>query len=140
MDPETESANSRPRRFTFLTAQQIITQPPPTWLIDGLITADSLAVLYGSPGAGKSFVAQEWALSVAAGRQSLGRAVRQGDVAYVYAEGGGGMPLRLRAWQKRRGTLPLRFFGLPSPVDISSAEEMEDLIDDMDATGIKPAL
>jgi hypothetical protein len=128
------------RHLHFLTAEEIVSQPPPTWLIEGLIVEDSLAVLYGPPGVGKSFVAQEWALSVASGRQSLGRDVRQGDVAYVYAEGGGGMPLRLRAWREDRGGLPLGFFGLPQPVDMTNGEEVEALIDDMHDAEIKPAL
>ena len=128
------------RRFTFLTADEIVRQPPTTWLIEGLIAMDSLAVLYGPPGAGKSFVAQEWALSVAAGTQSLGRDVRQGDVAYVYAEGGGGMPGRLRAWRKDRGQLPVRFFGLPAPVEMTNAEEVRVLIEEMREARIAPAL
>jgi hypothetical protein len=128
------------RRFTFLTAEEIVSQPPPTWLVEGLIVEDSLAVLYGPPGAGKSFVAQELALSVAAGRPSLGRKVLQGDVAYVYAEGGGGMPQRLRAWRKDRGRLPLRFFGLARPVDMPEAEEVQALIEDMKDAEISPAL
>ena len=141
MTPHEQATSGQPpRRFTFLTAEQIVTQPPPTWLIEGLIATDNLAVLYGPPGAGKSFVAQEWALSVAAGRKSLGRQVQQGDVAYVYAEGGGGMPLRLRAWEAKRGALPVRFFGLPSPVDMTEREEVQILIDDMHVTEIKPVL
>jgi hypothetical protein len=128
------------QRFVFLTAEQIVSQPPPTWLIEGLIAEDSLAVLYGPPGSGKSFVAQEWALSVAAGRESLSHAVRQGDVAYVYAEGGGGMPVRLRAWREDRGPLPLRFFGLPTPVDMTDPEEVDTLVEDMTGAEIKPAL
>jgi hypothetical protein len=128
------------QRFIFLSAEEIVSQPPPTWLIEGLIVEDSLAVLYGPPGSGKSFVAQEWALSVAAGRESLGHVVQQGDVAYVYAEGGGGMPLRLRAWREDRGPLPLRFFGLPTPVEMTEPAEVEALIEDMKAAEIKPAL
>jgi hypothetical protein len=81
-----------------LTAGQLVTMPPPRWLIDDLLGASTLAVLYGKPGSGKSFLALDWALCVAAGMPWNGREVRSGTVLYVAAEGVGGLGIRVRAW------------------------------------------
>ena len=45
--------------------------------------SETQAILYGPPGAGKSFVALDFALSVASGRAWHGHEVRQGPVLYV---------------------------------------------------------
>ncbi len=81
--------------------------PPPAWLIDDVLATASLAVLYGKPGSGKSFLALDWALCVAAGVPWNAREVRGGPVLYVAAEGIGGMGVRLRAWTET--------FNIPEP-------------------------
>src|SRR5207253_752097 len=76
---------------------------PPAWLVDGIMPRGGLAVLYGPPGIGKSFLAQDWALSVGAGLEWLGRSIHMGPVVYVAAEGTAGLPNRVRAWKLARG-------------------------------------
>ncbi len=58
------------------------------WLVEGLMPAKGLHVLYGAPGTGKSFLALSAALHVAAGKPWGGRSVNGGGVVYVAAEGG----------------------------------------------------
>jgi hypothetical protein len=70
-------------RFKPLSLKEMEDLPPPQWLIGGLAPADGLVVLYGEPGAGKSFVALDWGLSVATGAPWLGREVKQGEVVYI---------------------------------------------------------
>jgi hypothetical protein len=77
--------------------------PAPRWLVDGVIPEDGYAILYGRPGAGKSFVALAWALSIATGQPWQGRAVTQGAVAYIAAEGQAGFPKRVKAWRATHG-------------------------------------
>ena len=79
-----------PNRFTPLTLKEMADLPAPEWMIDGLVPQDGLVVLYGVPAAGKSFLALDWALSVATGVPWLGREVREGEVVYIYAEGARG--------------------------------------------------
>lgn len=83
-----------------LTADQLATLPPPAWLIDDILNTASLAVLYGKPGSGKSFLALDWAMCVAGGLPWNGRETRQGTVLYIAAEGVGGMGARIRAWKE----------------------------------------
>jgi RecA-family ATPase len=65
------------------------------------VPAGGVAVLYGSPGIGKLFLALDWANHIAVGREGLGRRVKRGDVFYVYAEGAGGLRSRENAWIER---------------------------------------
>lgn len=76
--------------------------PPPTPLIDGWLDLDSTAVLYGSSGGGKTFIAIDWALSVSTGSWWMRNAVHQGPVVYVVAEGASGIGMRVTSWQTDR--------------------------------------
>src|SRR5439155_20954414 len=73
--------------------------PPPEWLIEGILPADGLAVLYGPPAIGKSFLALDWAFSVQLGHAWLGHQVKRGTVVYVYGEGGAALGQRKDAWK-----------------------------------------
>ncbi len=72
--------------------------PPPEWQIEGILPLGGLVGLYGPPGVGKSFVAIDMALHLAAGKPWQGRATRQGYGLYVSAEGGTGIGKRVNAW------------------------------------------
>jgi len=94
---------SSPITLTLYSAAEIKRLPPPEWLIDGHLVQNSIAVLYGPSGGGKSFLALDGALSVATGRDWLGRPVQQGVVIYVLAEGASGFGARITAWEEDRG-------------------------------------
>lgn len=80
---------------------RIASQP---WLIDGLIPASSLGVIFGEPGGGKSFVAVDMAASVSTGTAWQGIDTGEpGLVVYIAAEGGGGLRFRKRAWEQTHG-------------------------------------
>ena len=80
--------------------RELLTNPPAVrWLIRGIIEADTLALLYGQPGAGKSFIALSMAASIACGSDWHDHRVTQGPAVYILGEGGGGVSRRLRAWQ-----------------------------------------
>lgn len=89
-------------RARLLTVAQLKTLPPPTFLVDGVLVRNTLAVLWGKPGSGKSFVALDWALSLAVGAWWFGRKVEKGRVLYVAGEGVGGLNQRVEAWQIAR--------------------------------------
>ncbi len=78
-----------------------------TWLADQIVPQGALAALYGPPGSGKSFVALDLALTVAAGLtwqvSWMGRAVMGGGALYLAAEGLGGLGQRVRSWKAARG-------------------------------------
>jgi hypothetical protein len=85
----------------------------PEFVIAGLVETESLAVIFGKPGSGKSFVAIDMAASVASGTPYHGRDVLQGPVIYIAGEGNNGLRRRLAAWERHHGVsladAPLRF-------------------------------
>lgn len=105
---------SRPSAFTLtspgsmrmFSTQEMMTLPPPTWLIDKIIPAGGLVGLYGPPGVMKSFVAADVALSVAAGGLWQGHPVTRGFPLYVCAEGSAGMGKRIKGWLAYRKLKP----------------------------------
>jgi hypothetical protein len=68
--------------FTF-TAVGDLEARPSEFLIDGLIETDTLGVVFGDPGCGKSFIAADIALSVATGDPFHGRPTKQGAVFFI---------------------------------------------------------
>lgn len=87
------------RKSRFLTLADLDALPTPAPLIDNVIDQGTLAVLYGPWGLGKTFVAIDWAASVATGRPWQGRPTKQAKVLYIAAEGAQGFKKRLSAWQ-----------------------------------------
>ncbi len=77
--------------------------PEPSYVIDEVWPEGGVNVLYGDPGTYKSFLALDWALCRATGTPWFDRAVRQGNVLYVAAEGVFGMGARAEAWFESRG-------------------------------------
>jgi hypothetical protein len=72
--------------------------PDPEPLIAGWLYQDTTARIVGQPGAYKSFVALDIALSVATGRAWHGRLVQQTPVLYVVGEGLADYKRRVKAW------------------------------------------
>lgn len=103
---------------------------PPSPLIAGLLDLDSLALLYGAPGIGKSFVALDMALRVATGTRWHGhQLVTAGPVLYIAAEGANGLADRIDAWKERAHHFgdPTGFAVVPSAVNLLDAAEVSGL-------------
>lgn len=90
---------AEPRRLvTFARADQI-TLKPVDWLIKGWLVRDTLAALVAPSGAGKSFLAVDWACRIASGCPWYNRDVAQGAVFYLAGEGRQGLRKRIAAWE-----------------------------------------
>ena len=88
--------------------------PAPEWLIESFVPKGAMSGLYGAPGTGKSMLALDWALCVAAGLPWHGHPVQQGYALYIAAEGHSGLAKRAQAWLQHQGVEPARLqsFGL----------------------------
>ena len=75
---------------------------PLEYLIEGVLEAQALGMIFGPSGAGKSFVAIDMAASIAAGSPWHRRATRQGVVIYIAGEGQSGIAKRFKAWAAAR--------------------------------------
>jgi hypothetical protein len=102
---------------------------PPEFLIDGWLVRDSLAELFGDPGVGKSFVALDWALHIATGRDWLGVEVKKPEpVMYIIGEGRATTGDRTRVWQDHHGRIEDAYrkniMLKPSAVNLTDPEEV----------------
>jgi hypothetical protein len=111
-----------------LTPAQVRAMKPPQALIEGLLTLNSESWLIARPGSFKTFVALDIAAHVAAGKPWMGRAVTQGPVLYLVAEGVGGMGQRVQAWEQRNGEMTDVYF-LPMPVQVAREDHWAALVE-----------
>jgi hypothetical protein len=92
-------------RYAILSTADLKNIPRPKPLIDGLLYLDSLAMVYGPSGVGKSFVTIDMAMYIGSNLKWWNaREVANGAVLYVIAEGASGISLRTDAWEKHHGT------------------------------------
>ena len=105
-------------RREFVTARAMGQRPAPVPIVSGLLFQNTLAWMIGKSGSFKSFVALDIAAHVADDKPWAGRRVWGGPVVYVVAEGAGGMPLRVRAWESVNGEISDRLVMLPHAVQI----------------------
>lgn len=89
-----------PARFKLQRLNELGDIKPTEWLIDELFPVEAQVLLFGPPGQGKSFLALDWALSIASGRAWHDREVRRGPVIYVAGEGKRGILKRTAAWRQ----------------------------------------
>jgi RecA-family ATPase len=124
-------------RFHLYTLDELARLRPPSWLIDDVLPDRGVSIIYGAPGSGKSFLALDWALSIASGRDWHSRRVEPTNVVYVAAEGAYGYPMRIGAWHEANkvdsteGVARIRF--LDEPVHLGgSRREPRSGSDDVD--------
>jgi hypothetical protein len=96
-----------PPKFKLYNVTDLKNLPPMEWLVGeegaGVIPSKALLAIFGSPGAGKSFIAADLACTLASRRPNanplwFGNGIRRGAVLYVVAEGQEGFRQRIAAW------------------------------------------
>lgn len=112
-----------------LTRSALRDLPDPEPLIDGVLDRGCQALLYGKWGSCKSFIALDWAASVAAGRNWQGRDTTRLRTLYVAAEGAFGMKGRVDAWEAgwHRDLPDSHFTILPQTVNLTRWTEVAEL-------------
>lgn len=113
-----------------------------TYLVKGWIDQGAASTIYGESNVGKTFLALDMGLHVAAGEDWHGNRVAQGLVIYAAAEGGRGIVNRLEAFKKDRPELAKaaadRFILLPLTLDLCAPGDAQAFVD---ALGdLRPAL
>lgn len=116
--------------FQTLDIAALEAMPPPAWLVEEVVSEDGLTVIYGEPGACKSFIALDMAMRLAHGMDWHGQASRRVGVLYIAAEGARGIGKRITGWKFRHGlnapSVPFRV--LPVAVQLLEPEHREKLI------------
>lgn len=105
-----------------LTVQDLEDMPQPEWLLDYRMPEGQTWV-YGEPGVGKTFVALDWAASVAA---------KGHTVLYCVGEGVKGFSKRVLAWKRAHDTADLSSFYVipmaPQLLDKHSVEGLNEVV------------
>lgn len=131
----------------FLSIDDLEHMPEPKWLIDGLFEQDALVMVVGPPGSFKSFLAIDWALSLAVGRPWNERATKASRVVYALGEGKASLLKRIQAWEhhSRLSNIERRMlrdnfrvtFEVPQ---LAIPRETNRFITDLEARGMEPNL
>lgn len=134
MDPESMTE--------LLDVNALLSLPPQRWLIQDILPEGEYSVLWGPSGQGKSFVALDWAVSIALGRAWQGEwKTMQAPVIYIAAEGGAGMQKRVKALMTHYGVteIPGLYFRI-KPLYVRDNEEMEAFVESLEALDMWPGM
>jgi RecA-family ATPase len=128
--PGAEQTRAR-RPFTLY--DELTTDSNKNWLIHNLLGAGEASCMYGKPGDGKSVLAQDLGLHVAANaiasRLWHGREVRGGAVVYVALERKKLVERRAIAFRKKHGLKNLPFAVVGGVYDFRSPKVVQELVD-----------
>lgn len=131
--PDTDDIPLAMPTVSWLSLDELDQRPCPRALVEGVLPASALAVLYGPPGCGKSFLGLDLALTVAGGCPSWHeRRIEHGAVAYAALEGLSGLQHRIRAFEqhlaKDISAMRQRFRLTSGPIDLYQPESFEILL------------
>jgi hypothetical protein len=89
-------------------------------LVKGIIDREQLSLMYGLPSCGKTFLALDRDLSIAAGLPWFGHKTRQGPVVYLACEAGRTIENRIWAWLQAHQLdgQDIPFAVITSPIDL----------------------
>lgn len=129
-----QAARSETLRRALIPLEEIEVDLHSSYLVKGWLDRGAFSAVYGPSNVGKTFLASDLGMHIAAGRDWYGRRVCEpASVVYVAGEGGRGLKKRLAAlWKEKpdicRATRG-RFHLLPLPLNLASRADAEAVID-----------
>lgn len=122
--------------FRFLSCPELFQRPEPEWLISEALPQKGLGCFWGQPGSGKTFLAVDIAISVAAGSHWRGSPVKTpGKVLYIAAEDDNGVQVRLRSAFARNGLSDTAIRVLPTSPVFTSTKQSDALLESIRGEG-----
>ena len=94
---EGNSSGTDPRE---IDSHDLRSLPDPEPQIEDIVDMGTVVLISGPSSKGKSFIALDWAMSIASGLEWLKHKVTKGNVLYVAAEGAHGQKKRVAAWEQ----------------------------------------
>lgn len=109
------------RKKWLVSADDFCEKPAPIkWLVKKWLQREGLAMIFGESGAGKTFVALDWALRIASGGgEWCGLKVAGGNAVYLAGEGHYGMKARVAGWKIRYDIKKLSMWISESACDLN---------------------
>ncbi len=126
--------------YKLLTPRELEDLPDLVWLIKGILPKPCMAVVYGDPGCGKTFLALSIALATASGRDWLGRTTLQGPVLYIAAEGVLGLKSRVAADSIKYGQVTDAIRFLPGAPNLLEVGDLKKLVNSIEVANFQPDL
>ncbi len=104
---------------------------PPDEIVEGLLTAGGVSLLYGDSNSGKTFFVIDMAVAVARGVPWMGKRTESGLVIYLAAESPASVRSRLQAYRRHHGLEVPNFAIVQSPIDLFDGEADTDSVIDL---------
>jgi len=124
---------SKKFRFKGLRSSQIDEIPDIDWLVDGIFPENGFLVIFGAPGAGKSFLTIDLCMAIASGKEEwFGKDIKPSPVSYVCLEGEGSFKYRIKGWEKyNQKSIPNNFVLYIEPFKLvtENDKDLNDLAD-----------
>lgn len=139
VDAEEVSRDEADATFPLLDLDELEAMPPPSWLIHEMIVEDGLTIVYGDPGAGKSFIVLDMALRLAMAMDWHGAATQATGVLYIAGEGARGIGKRIKGWRREHGLegVDAPFLLLPVAVELLDDKQRAKLLRTIDAAVVR---
>ena len=119
------------RGLSFWTPSEILHTPLPEWYIDGLLQHETLTVIFGESGSGKSFLALDLAFHLALERSWFGRRTERAGVLYIAAEASKGIAARFKAFHQHHALTDEEYLPLfisPERLDLLADDALDVLM------------
>lgn len=125
-----------------MAADDFSNQPTPIkWILKGWLQENSLIMIHGPSGGGKTFVLLEWLLSVAGGMTEWnGKRMKPGAVVYLAGEGHEGLRGRVAGWKAARNIQSLLMWVSRSGCDLNTPEGYQKAASEIKRLGIQPCI
>ena len=117
------------RKGRFLLFSELEAQSSKEWLVHNLLGHAEASAIYGKPGDGKSVLAEDLGLHVAAGWCWHGRPVRRGGVLYIALERRKLVERRAIAFREKHGVRDLPFAIMGGVYDFRDKRTIKHIID-----------
>lgn len=126
--------------FRLFSRAQLRELPKPSWLVEGVLPANGLAVLYGPPSSFKTFLAISIAVSIAAGHNWCGRVTKAGSVLYVATEGLAAFQIRVLAYEQTHGISATNCYFSDENFNLHEDRDIERLLQALAEENLEPDL
>ena len=140
--PAGNGAPKIPMRFQPIHGDEFAQLVATEWIIKGVLPKAELGIVFGESGSGKTFKVLDIAMAVATGTEWRQRAVTQGAVVYIAAEGSGGFKKRLRSYAQHHALdlsdVPL--YVIPAAPNLLQKADALDVAKAVLSLGVKTSL
>jgi len=117
-------------KIPIMSMADVMAMPPTEWLVQDLIPQNSIAMIYGASGSGKTFLVLSMLAAISQGRNWFDKWTSSGCVVLVAGEGVGGLRKRLLAYQEAHGMdIDAPLLIVPRAVNLMDDEDVGALIE-----------